>query len=494
MPALIQFEGIIMAKFYLTTAIPYVNGKPHIGHALEYFQADAIRRFHEMKGEKTLLLSGADENALKNVQAAEKEGVPIQEFLDKNSQIFKDAFAVLGVNLDIFQRGSDQKTHWPGVQKLWELCNKNGDIYKKSYEGLYCVGCESFKTEEELEHGLCPIHQKKPDLVKEENYFFKLSRYQDRLVELISDDTLKITPENKKAETLGFIKEGLEDFSVSRSRTRARGVGVPVPDDPTQVMYVWFDALNIYMTGVGFGTDEETWKTWWPADLHVIGKDINRFHTVYWPAMLLSAGVPLPKEVLIHSFIQSGGQKMSKSLGNVIDPFEMVEKFGLEPFRYYLLSQIPIDTDGDFTIERFKEVYTADLANGLGNLISRVAKLCENADYTHMGPKEKTNEHLLEDGPYIKALTSYRFNEAAGFIWQKISGVDKFINEEKPWELAKTNSQRLGSVLAHCVDQIQEIGLLLEPLLPQTAKKIQEQFKGPKIVSSTPLFPRLILP
>lgn len=484
-----------MNKFYITTAIPYVNGKPHIGHALEYFQADTIRRYHKLLGEKTLLLSGADENALKNVQAAEKEGIPTQIFLDKNSKVFKDAFGTLGVHLDIFQRGSDQKKHWPGVQKLWKLCDKNGDIYKKSYTGLYCVGCESFKTEKELVDGLCPEHQKKPDLVKEENYFFKLSKYQDKLIDLIESNQLKIIPENKRNETLAFIKSGLEDFSISRSNERAKGIGVPVPDDPDQKIYVWFDALNIYMTGIGFGWDDETWKQWWPADVHVIGKDINRFHTVYWPAMLLSAGIALPKNILIHSFILSGGQKMSKSLGNVIDPFDMVEKYGLEPFRYFLLSQIPIDSDGDFTEERFKEVYNADLANGLGNLVARVSKLCETSNYKNRFTTVNLNEllKLKTSLEYRNYINDYRFNEAIGTILLEISETDIQINKDEPWKLAKDQNatEKLHKLLDSYVLSIIELATLLKPFLPETTARIEEQFKGPEIKSIKPLFPRL---
>lgn len=481
-----------MAKFYLTTAIPYVNGKPHIGHALEYFQADTIKRYHQMLGDETLLLSGADENALKNVQAAEKEGTPVQEFLDKNSEVFRQAFKTFGISLDVFQRGSDKEKHWPGVQKLWTLCDKNGDIYKKSYTGLYCVGCESFKTEKELtKEGLCPDHLKKPEEIKEENYFFKLSKYQKQILNLIESNTLKITPENKRQEALSFIRQGLEDFSISRSKDRAKGIGVSIPGDDTQVMYVWFDALNIYMTGVGFGVDEVMWEKWWPADLHIIGKDINRFHTVYWPAMLLSAGLPLPKEILIHGFILSNGQKMSKTLGNVIDPFEMIEKFSLEPFRYYLLSQTPIDGDGDFTVERFRELYNADLANGLGNLVARVAKLAENANYTLTGSIDKTSAHIIKIEEYTKALNEYRFSDATAFIWKKISDLDKFIDQEKPWELIKKQDARLKDVLAHAIDQIQEIAGLLEPIMPETAKKIEEQYKGPEIKAQAPLFPRI---
>ncbi|MDO8429503.1 MAG: methionine--tRNA ligase [Candidatus Daviesbacteria bacterium] len=470
-----------MNKFYITTAIPYVNGKPHIGHALEYFQADCVRRYHDLLGEETLLLSGADENALKNVQAAEKEGMPVQEFLDKNSEIFKETFAKLGIKLDVFQRGSDKEKHYPGVQKFWQLCQESGDIYKKTYSGLYCIGCESFKAEGELVDGLCPDHQKAPEKVEEENYFFRLSKYQERLVELIESNQLKITPENKRQETLHFIKSGLEDFSVSRSKERARGVGVPVPEDPDQVVYVWFDALNIYNTGVGFGVDEDKWHKWWPADLHIIGKDINRFHTVYWPAMLLSANLPLPKQVLIHSFILTDGQKMSKTLGNVIDPFEMVESYGLEPFRYYLLSQIPIDEDGDFTVERFKEVFISNLSNGLGNLVGRVAKLAENNN-------QSAPTHPTEFDPEMtKHLDVYKFNEALSYIWKEISKADKYVNDNKPWEL---DSDQAKPILEELIKKIQHIAFNLQPFLPETALKILKQFSG-QIKAEPPLFPRI---
>ncbi len=470
-------------KYYLTTAIPYVNGRAHVGHTLEYFQADTVRRYHDLIGDETLLLSGADENALKNVQAAQKEGLPVQDYLDKYSKIWKETYELVGVKLDVFQRGSDSKKHWPGVQKLWKLCEENDDIYKKSYEGLYCVGCESFKTKEELTgDGHCKIHQKKPELVKEENYFFRLSKYQDKLIQLIGSGEFKITPENKKAEALSFIKSGLEDFSVSRSNERAQGVGVPVPGDDTQKIYVWFDALNIYMTGIGFGWDENLWKKWWPADLHIIGKDINRFHTVYWPAMLLSAGLPLPKQILIHGFVNAkGGEKFSKSLGNAPEPKEVVEKYGLEPIRYYLLSQTPIESDHDFTFERFEEIYNAELANGLGNLIARVAKLAENSGFeTNSGP-----DHF--DPEVEKLLNEFKFSEALSWIWKIIQRTDQRINETKPWQL---KGLELKEVLDELVKLIRDIAFNLQPFLPETSGKILDQFRG-KIASREPLFKRI---
>lgn len=471
-----------MSKFYITTAIPYVNGRAHIGHTLEYFQADTLRKYHQILGDETLLLSGADENALKNVQAAEKEGLPIQEYLDKYSKIWKDTYELVGVHLDVFQRGSDQKKHWPGVQKLWKLCEEAGDIYKKSYEGFYCVGCESFKTEVELVDELCPIHQTKPELVKEENYFFRLSKYQEKLVDLITSGEFKITPENKKAEALAFIKSGLEDFSISRSNERAKGVGVPVPEDDSQKTYVWFDALAIYITGIGFGYDEEKFKKWWPVDLHIIGKDINRFHSVYWPAMLLSARLPLPKEILIHGFVNAkGGEKFSKSLGNAPDPKEVVEKYGLEPIRYFMLSQIPINSDGDFYPERFEEIYNADLANGLGNLVSRVAKLAESNNIDAPKVIKKFDPEVEE------LLKEYKFNEALTWIWKTITLADQRVNETKPWEL---EGIALKETLEELVQLIHRIAFNLAPFLPETSEKILNQFSG-KIKSSAPLFPRI---
>ncbi|HCB23006.1 TPA: methionine--tRNA ligase [Candidatus Daviesbacteria bacterium] len=470
-----------MKKFYLTTAIPYVNGLPHVGHSLEYFQADTVRRYYQLKSYDTLLLSGADENALKNVQASEKEGLPIQQFLDINSKIWAETYEFLGVHLDIFQRGSDQKKHWPGVQKFWKLCQENGDIYKKEYAGLYCIGCESFKTNEELINGLCPTHQTKPELIKEENYFFKLSKYQDKLVQLIENNELKITPDNKRQEALSFIKSGLEDFSISRSNERAKGIGVPVPGDPDQKIYVWFDALNIYMTGIGFGWDDIKYQKWWPADLHIIGKDINRFHTVYWPAMLLSAGLPLPKQILIHGFVNLKGEKISKSVGNVISPQDVVKEFGLEPLRYFMLSQNPIDSDGDFTFERFKEVYNGDLANGLGNLVARVAKLAENSGF------EVTKTTEIFDPLVEEKLKEFKFNEALDAVWQDIAALDKKINQVEPWKL---EANKLEEFLSESSVKIRSIALTLSPFLPETSQKILKQFSG-KIQSAPPLFPRI---
>ena len=483
-------------KFYITNAIPYVNAKPHIGHAMEFVQSDTIARFHRQMGKEILLLCGADENALKNVQAAEQEKIPIQELVDKNSKLFENLAKKLNVGFDVFQRGSDAKHH-SSSQKLWELCNKNGDIYKKQYTGLYCVGCELFYEKNELnEKGECFEHPgKKLEEVSEENYFFKLSKYQKELEEILKSNKIRIVPQNRKNEALAFIREGLKDISISRSNKRAKNWGVIVPNDKEQRMYVWFDALNIYQSGVGFGSalqnDDKKYKEWWPADLHVIGKGILRFHAIYWPAFLLSAGLPLPKSIFVHEYITVNGQKMSKTLGNVTDPIELIDKYGSDPLRYYILRYISPFTDGDFSHKKFKEIYNADLANGLGNLIARVAKLCENSNYIQMGSQDRASGHLISIEEYSNAMSEFRFNDALFFVWKKIAALDKFINDEKPWNLIKEGDRRLKPILAHSIDQIQEIAALLEPFLPETSQKIEEQFKDPQIKSGKPLFPRI---
>jgi len=471
-----------MSKFYITAAIPYVNAKPHVGHALEFIQADTIARYHKLLGEEVTLLSGGDENALKNVQAAEAAGEDIQSFVDKNEKLYEIIAQKLNCQFDIFQKGSDPK-HYKSSQKLWGLCDKNGDIYKKSYKGLYCVGCEAFYTEDELnESGECFEHPgKKLEEVEEENYFFKLSKYQNQLTELIESGKYQIIPDFRKNEVLSFIKSGLQDFSISRSNARAKNWGVPVPGDSTQRIYVWIDALNVYQSGIGFGSDEEKYQKWWPADLHVIGKGIIRFHAVYWPAILLSAGLNLSKKLFVHEYFTVNGHKMSKTLGNVYDPNIAIKKFGADALRYYCMAKISPFQDGDFSEDKLGESYNADLANGLGNLVARIAKLCE-----------KNN---IEAGPPVniwctdveKYLNEYKFNEAIGTIWKLITEADKKINEEKPWEL---EGEKVKIVLGDLVKRIRAIAFNLQPFMPQTCEKILKQFSE-QIKSQPPLFPRL---
>ncbi len=470
-------------KFLLTNAIPYVNAKPHVGHALEFVQSSVIAKYHKLLGEDVLTLCGGDENAIKNVQAAEKEGKNIQEFIDSNTKLFEELAEKLDAKFDVFQKGSDPN-HYKSSQELWELCDKNGDIYKKSYTGLYCVGCEQFYEKEELnENGECFEHPgKKLEEVEEENYFFKLSAYEKQILELVKNDVIKIIPQSRKNEVLSFVEHGLQDISISRSNKRAKNWGVPVPNDETQRMYVWFDALNIYQSGIGFSIDEEKYNKWWPADVHVIGKGIIRFHAVYWPAFLLSAGLKLPKELFVHGYFTVDGQKMSKTLGNVIDPIEMIEKYGVDALRYYLLSQIPATGDGDFSEQRLKEIYNSDLANGLGNLVARVSKLCEKTNIQGI----KRTEFTLSAQT---ALELYSFHLALEAIWLRIKKLDQYINENEPWK--ETNEKKLLEILNYSVEQISEIAFDLQPFLPQTAEKIIKQFGADKVSSSAPLFPRL---
>ena len=489
-------------KFYITTAIPYVNARPHIGHALEFIQADAVARYHRILGENVRLLSGSDDNAIKNVQAAEKEGVPIEDFVEKNSNIFKELLKRLNVSIDVFQKGSDKERHYGSSQKFWELCNAAGDIYKKSYEGLYCVGCEIFYAFDELnENGECYEHPgRKLEIISEENYFFRLSKYQNQLIELIKSDVLRIIPLSRKNEVLSFLNQPLQDISISRSNERAKNWGVPVPNDDSQRMYVWFDALNIYQSGIGFGWDDEEYKKWWPADAHVIGKGIIRFHAVYWPAFLLSANLPLPKSLLVHGYITINGQKMSKTLGNVIDPFDIIKKYGVDPTRYFMLREITTGEDGDFTYEKFEDRYNGDLANGLGNFAARVltlaagdANLRIHANDTNIDKiveeKIKQTKDLVE-----QKVSDFRLNEALEALWSLIHFGDRYVNEKKPWEKHLTFDQRQLTIL-NLVVILDNIASLLAPFLPETAEKITKSINwgdGKLSVKKIEnLFPRL---
>lgn len=471
-----------MKPFYLTSAIPYVNAQPHLGHVLEWFQADALVKAQQLLGRETSFTCGTDENSLKNVQAAEKAGVDPQAWLDEYAVVFEDAFKFFQVDLTQFQRGSDQQKHWPGVQELWKRCDAAGDVYQKEYTGLYCVGCESYYTPEELVEGNCPEHLTPPQEITEQNYFFKLSKYQAQIAELISSDQLRIVSNQYKHEMLSFVQQGLADFSISRSTARARGVGVPVPGDDSQVMYVWFDALSIYLTAIGFGTNQALFESIWPADVHVIGKGIARFHAVYWIGMLLSAGLALPKTISVHGYITANGQKMSKSLGNVIDPFAVVQQYGLEPIRYYLLKSIPTHSDGDFSYEKYRDTYTADLSNGLGNLCSRVAKLCEKAGVAGQ------SDPVEIDKNFRTLLEQCSISEALQWVCDQITACDQFLSEKKPWTLSGDEQKE---VLAKAVGKIRVIATHLKPFMPQTATQILEHFSSTSIVALTPLFPRL---
>jgi methionyl-tRNA synthetase len=478
--------------YYITTSIPYVNAKPHLGHALEFVLTDALARYQRWRGAKVRFQSGSDENSLKNVQAAEREGLPVQALVERNAAQFYALRQSLCLSFDDFIRTSSEARHLVGVRKLWQACAQSGDIYKKAYRGLYCVGCEQFYNESELVEGLCPQHGTPPEVVEEENYFFRLSRYADALARLIETDQLRLLPLTRKNEVLSFIRAGLHDFSISRSQARAHGWGVPVPDDPTQVMYVWFDALGNYITALDYATESHLYQTFWrdnPRRVHVIGKDITRFHAIYWPAMLLSAGVPLPSEILIHGFITLAGGKVSKSRGNVIDPVDLAQTYGVDTLRYYLLAEIKASEDGDFTLARFIEAHNANLADQLGNLLSRwlgmVGRYYDGivpappAMTAAEAPLRQTAETLGER--IDEALARFAPHEALAAIWALIGAANRYVAEVKPWHLAHdrernpTAEAQLATTLYTIAETLRLVACYLSPFLPTSAEAISRQ-------------------
>ncbi len=486
-------------KFYITTAIDYVNAKPHIGHALEKIQADVLARYRRTKGDDVWFLTGTDEHGAKIARAAEEAGMEPKAFVDENAEKFKELKTVLNLSWDDFIRTSDEKRHWPGAQKLWTKLHEAGDLYKKKYRGLYCVGHEAFVTEKDLVEGKCRDHQKEPEVIEEENYFFRLSKYANEIEARIKNKELRIIPETRENEILSFIKQGLEDVSFSRPR-KDLSWGIPVPNDPEHTIYVWCDALANYLTASGYGSElegKERFSTFWPADLHVIGKDILRFHAAIWPGMLLSAGLPLPRAIFVHGFITVEGEKMSKTVGNVIDPVELVKKYGTDPVRYYLLREISSYEDGDFSYKKFEERHNGDLANGIGNLVARVAALGEKIGPISFEFKRDIEKEvdIASDSAfqkYERHLEEIRLNEALGVVWELISFADRYINENKPWELS---GEALQKVIVNASYLIGAISNLLEPFLPETAEKIREQISFEdsviKIKKAESLFPRL---
>ena len=472
-------------KFYITTSIAYTNAPPHIGFALEGIQADVLARYHRFLGEDVFFLTGTDEHGRKVMEVAEEAGKLPKKFCDEISAKFRELTEILNLSNDDFIRTTDQKRHWPAVKKVWLKLKKNGDIYKKRYRGLYCSGCEAFITEKDLVDGKCMIHQKKPKVIEEENYFFLLSKYSKEIEKIIAKDKIKIIPQSRKNEMLSFVKQRLEDISFSRPRRDLRW-GIPVPDDETQTIYVWAEALLNYVSALGYDKNSKKFKKYWPADAHCIGKDIQKFHCLIWSGMLLSLGLSLPKTIFVHGFITVAGQKMSKSLGNIVDPFELVKKYGTDPVRYFLLREIPPTEDGDFTEQKFEGRYNADLASGLGNLVARVITMAAKFKIPAFAKTRagKQNSKIINDTwkNYKKALDNFKFNEALIAIWGLISWCDKYIEKERPWEGGKEK------VINDLLFALENIAEMLKPFLPETAEKILKQLKTKK---SQPLFPRL---
>ena len=463
------------SKFYITTSIAYANAAPHIGFAMEACQADVLARYHRMKSDDVFFLSGTDENGSKIKKTALENKIEPQKFVDENSAKFQLLLDTLNISNNDFIRTTDQVRHWPAAQKIWNELVKTGDIYKSNYEGYYCVGCEAYLTEKDLVDGKCPNHQKAPEKIKEENYFFKLSKYSEIIQKKIESDELEILPKSRKNETLNVIKSGLRDVSFSRPK-KVLDWGVPVPNDEDQIMYVWCDALTNYISALGYGNDLLNMKKFWPADIHIIGKDILRFHTAIWPAMLLSIGLPLPKKIFVHGFITFNGQKISKSTGNIVDPFEVIDKYGVDALRYYLLKEIPSGGDGNFSYERFEEIYQADLANGIGNLTARIIALTKISNFQSISNQfpilnfQTTVNKIWEE--YEDNLNGFRLNEALSSVWKFISVCDKYIEQNKPWELEEKEK---AEIVSNLLESLRHIAWMIYPFMPETSMKIFAQ-------------------
>ena len=471
-------------SFYITTTLPYVNDKPHLGHALEFVQADIIARYRRLVGDEVFFNTGTDEHGQKVFQKAKEEGREIQSYIDENVTQFKKLCKALDLSHDAFIRTTD-KRHIQAAQELWRRCEKAGDIYKKKYKGLYCVGDEAFIKESELVNGMCPNHPTmKPEVVEEENYFFRLSTYQDKLEKYLSKEGV-IVPEWRRQEALNFVKQGLEDFSISRVKEKMPW-GIPVPGDETQVMYVWFDALTNYISTLGWPEDKEgTFEKFWEKGetLQLAGKDQVRFQSVMWQAMLMSAGIKTTDKVLYHGFITSGGQKMSKSVGNVIDPITIVDEYGTDALRYFLARHVHPFEDSDVTLERFKEAYNADLANGLGNVVARIMQM--SSQYLSQTPSLPKFVDIPDiHGPVV----NFEFSDALEVLRHWMEHLDELIQEQRTFEVVKTNKVQGEKQLHHLVSQLAKVAVSLEPFMPSTSEKI----RGAILANKKPenLFPR----
>ncbi len=495
----------------------YTNAKPHVGFAFELVLADVLARYHRLLGEDTWFLTGTDEHGTKVARTAQASGKNEQEFVDDITESVITLAKSLNISNDDFIRTTDKERHWPAVVKLWKKLEEKGDLYKKSYEGLYCAGCEAFLRKSEIVNGKCTIHNDRDlEVVKEENWFFRLSKYKNEVRKRLESDELKIVPAGRKSEILNLLDDA-DDVSFSRPSAQLKW-GIPVPNDDSQTMYVWADALANYISAIGYVSETEQFKNLWPADVHLIGKDILRFHAIYWPAMLLSLGLELPKAIYVHGFITVEGEKMSKSVGNVIDPSELIEKYGSEVVRYFLAREIPSGEDGDFSYKKLEERYNGDLANGLGNLVQRIVTLIDgklNGELIYKpklieGVVEKKIEEIFKS--YIRDLDNFLLHEAAAKIWELIKFGDGYLEEKRPWSVIKHDAAegeprqgREGEFLAimnNTTYILYNVAWMLTPFMPVTSDKIFEILGADKtaptlenykfvVKKSTPLFPRI---
>jgi len=486
----------ITKKFFISTAIDYPSEKPHLGHCLEKIQADVIARYKRLQGFKVHFSTGVDEHGLKIQRRAQKAGKSPQEFVDEMSRHFKDLWKILNISNDDFIRTTERR-HIKVVQEIITTIYKKGDIYKGKYKGLYCVDCETYWLPRDLEGRNCPVHKKPVEEIEEETYFFKMSKYKKNLLKHIEENKDFIIPSSRKNEILNRLKEPIQDLSISRKKVKW---GIPLPFDKKFTLFVWVDALINYLTTTDYPSKK--FKKFWPADVHIIGKDITWHHSVIWGSLLLSLDLPLPKTIFVHGYITSGGQKMSKSLGNVIDPFGLVERYGTDAVRYFLLREIPPTEDGDFTYEKFQQRYNGDLASGLGNLVARVLTLAQNSKLIPLsaGQKSKIQIKIQKEidktwKDYKIALENFKFNEALSSIWELISFCDRYIEKERPWE----NFERQPFTIYHLLFTLAHIASMLQPFLPETSEKIFKQLGIKpsdrewhfKIKKGKPLFPRI---
>lgn len=463
-------------KLYITTAIPYVNGKPHIGNALDYLLADIWTRYHRQNGREVKFQAGTDEHGNKNAAKAAEAGLTPQQFVDQSHQNFTALIAALGVEYTDFVRTTDAH-HIASVQYIWQKLAPH--IYKGTYEGWYCSGCEAFVTDKDAQtnNGVCPDHQQTYQRLSEENYYFKLSSFTEPIRAALDAHKFQIVPAFREKEFRALLDSGLTDISISRPK-KSLSWGVPVPGDDEHVMYVWIDALSNYLTVLGY-PDNPAWQEYWPADVQIVGKDILRFHAAIWPAMLLGLDLPLPKTLLVHGHIASGGVKMSKSIGNVVDPMEVIEAYGVDAFRYFFSRHIPTQDDGDFTWEKFETAYNNELSNELGNLVQRVVAMVNRYQAGVIGEGVKA-EH--DSNAYHEAMRALEFNKAMDTVWLMVRALNLYLEDTKPWIVAKTKdtdheaASHLEEILLHAVGTLQQIADLLAPFLPTTAATISHIF------------------